>query len=124
MNARGSLFDAPVAPPIKAASAWVSGTLSGTLVTGVAVLAVALLGLALLHGRLLVREAVQAVLGCFVLFGAAAIAAGLLGGVSDEPEAVASAPIADLPYQPEVPPPPPPAQYDPYAGATVRQDRR
>ena len=124
MSAARSMFDAPVTPPTAGASDWVLGTLSGSLVTGVSVVALALLGLALLRGHLLLREAVQVVIGCFVLFGASAIAAGLIGGVLGEAADVAPVPVAAAPYRPQVPLPPPTVQYDPYAGATIRQDQR
>lgn len=124
MTVRGSLFDASVSSPSEAASSWVAGTLSGSLATVLCVVAVALVGVLMLRGRLPVREGVQVVVGCFLLFGASVLAAGLMGaGVSrsgydtGSPEALAD-------YAPEVPPPPPPANYDPYAGASIRQDRR
>lgn len=103
---------------------WVSGSLSGSLATALAVVAVALLGLALLQGRLLVREAGEVVLGCFLLFGAAAVAAGLMGVDQDRTAVAASVSPVAAPYTPEVPPTPPPVVYDPYGGATVRQDQR
>lgn len=124
MTVQRSLFDAPIAHPIENAASWVAGTLSGSLTTAVAVVAVALLGLALLRGRLLVREAGEVVVGCFLLFGAAAIAAGLMGVGQDRAAVAASISPVTAPYTPEVPPTPPPVAYDPYGGATVRQDRR
>ncbi len=88
-----------------------------------AVIAVALVGVLMLSGRLAVREAMQVVLGCFLLFGASAIAAGLLGASAGAPSNV-SGPVATSPYVAATPPPPSPADYDPYSGASFRLDRR
>ena len=124
MIARGSLFDTPMASPIEAASSWVGGALSGSLATALSVVAVALLGVLMLRGRLPVRDGVQVVAGCFLLFGASILATGLMGaGVSRSGFDKAS--FDELvTYAPETPPLPPPANYDPYAGASIRQDRR
>ena len=124
MTKHRSLFDAPVVPPLENAANWLAGTLSGTLATVVAVVAVALLGLALLRGRLPVREAGEVVVGCFLLFGAAVIASGLTRVGQDRSAVAATIGPVAAPYAPEAPPTPPPVTFDPYAGATVRQDQR
>lgn len=124
MRVQGSLFDAPMTTPVETASRWVLGTLSGSLATALAVVAVALLGILMLRGRLPVRDGGMVAVGCFLLFGASTLAAALM--VSGQRASLASAggPIAAAPYAPDLPPPPPPADYDPYEGASIRQDQR
>lgn len=56
---------------------WLQGTLLGTLATTVAIIAVAVVGFAMLTGRINWRHGAVVVLGCFVLFGAASIVAGI-----------------------------------------------
>jgi type IV secretion system protein VirB2 len=58
---------------------WLQGTLLGTLATAVALIAVASVGFLLLSGRIDVRRGAQVIFGCFVLFGASTIAAGIVG---------------------------------------------
>ena len=63
--------------PIIAALGWVQGTLLGHVATAVAVIAVAMIGFMMLTGRLNWRYGATVILGCFVLFGAASIVAGI-----------------------------------------------
>lgn len=56
---------------------WLQGTLLGTIATVVAVIAVAVVGFMMLTGRINWRYGVTVVLGCFILFGAASIVAGI-----------------------------------------------
>lgn len=63
--------------PILAAIQWVQGTLLGNVATSVAVVAVAVVGFMMLTGRLNWRHGVTVILGCFIVFGAAAIVAGI-----------------------------------------------
>lgn len=56
---------------------WMQGTLLGTIATTVAVIAVAMVGFMMLTGRMNWRYGAVVVLGCFVLFGAASIVAGI-----------------------------------------------
>lgn len=56
---------------------WVQGTLLGTVATTVAVIAVAAVGFMMLTGRMNWRYGTMVILGCFVLFGAAAIVGGI-----------------------------------------------
>ena len=103
-----------------AAVQWVQGTLLGTVATTVAIIAVASVGLMMLSGRIIFRRAGTVILGCFVLFGASTIAAGLQAvatGVGGAPAQPAFTAIPTPP--PPVPPPPPPTNIDPYAGAAV-----
>ncbi|WP_309606816.1 TrbC/VirB2 family protein [Phenylobacterium sp.] len=63
---------------------WLQGTLLGTVATVAAVIAVAAVGFMMLTGRLNWRYGATVILGCFILFGAGAIVAGLrqaAGGV-------------------------------------------
>lgn len=69
MTVARSLFDAPVASPVAYAASWVTGTLTGSLATGLCVVAVALLGMLMLRGRLPVRAGLQVVVGCFFATG-------------------------------------------------------
>lgn len=56
---------------------WLQGTLLGTIATVAAVIAVAAVGFMMLTGRINWRYGVTVVLGCFILFGAASIVAGI-----------------------------------------------
>lgn len=63
--------------PIIAALSWIQGTLLGNLATAAAVIAVATVGFLMLSGRMNWRFGATVILGCFVLFGAATIVAGI-----------------------------------------------
>lgn len=63
--------------PIVGAINWIQGTLLGTVATVVAVIAVALVGMMMLTGRMNWRYGATVILGCFILFGAASIVAGI-----------------------------------------------
>src|SRR5687767_11597511 len=63
--------------PIVAALAWLQGTLLGNVATAVAVMAVAAVGFLMLTGRMNWRFGATVIIGCFFLFGAASIVAGL-----------------------------------------------
>ena len=56
---------------------WLEGTLLGTIATVVAVIAVATVGFMMLTGRINWRYGVTVILGCFILFGASSIVAGI-----------------------------------------------
>ncbi|HYC96233.1 MAG TPA: TrbC/VirB2 family protein [Sphingomicrobium sp.] len=56
---------------------WLQGTLLGTVATVVAVIAVATVGFMMLTGRINWRHGVTVILGCFILFGASTIVAGI-----------------------------------------------
>lgn len=62
---------------ISGALGWVQGTLLGTVATVAAVIAVAAVGFMMLTGRVDWRRGMTVVLGCFIVFGAGAIVAGL-----------------------------------------------
>lgn len=63
--------------PILAAVNWVQGTLLGNVATAVAVIAVAMVGFLMLTGRMNWKHGITVILGCFILFGAAVIVAGI-----------------------------------------------
>jgi type IV secretion system protein VirB2 len=121
MTMAPSLFDTPQSPPLSSAAGWLTGAVSGSVAVILCVLAVAFVGLLLMSGRLALRDAGRVALACFVVLGASTIAAGLRGAavavvpMSHHPETI---PVAQLPP----PPPLPPANYDPYAGASLRSD--
>ena len=56
---------------------WLQGTLMGTVATVAAVIAVATVGFMMLTGRINWRYGVTVIIGCFVLFGASSIVAGI-----------------------------------------------
>jgi len=107
----------PGSSALAAALEWISSLLTGSLATSIGVIAIAGVGFAMLNGRLAWREGARVVLGCFVLFGAGALSAGLIGLARTEAEPPA--------VQPATQPPPAPAPltsqpaFDPYAGASV-----
>lgn len=67
--------------PILNALTWVQGTLLGNVATAVAVIAVAVVGFMMLSGRIHWRFGATVILGCFVLFGATTIVAGIQSAV-------------------------------------------
>lgn len=56
---------------------WLQGTLLGSVATVVAVIAIAAVGFMMLTGRLNWRYGATVIVGCFILFGAASIVAGI-----------------------------------------------
>lgn len=56
---------------------WLQGTLLGTVATVVAIIAVAAVGFMMLTGRINWRYGATVIVGCFILFGAASIVAGI-----------------------------------------------
>lgn len=63
--------------PLLAAAQWIQGTLLGNVATTVAVIAVAIVGFMMLTGRMNWRHGITVIIGCFIIFGAAAIVAGI-----------------------------------------------
>ncbi|HEX8573818.1 MAG TPA: TrbC/VirB2 family protein [Allosphingosinicella sp.] len=114
-----SLADPAGTGAVAAAVGWLQGTLLGTAATSVAVICVAAVGLMMMSGRLSFRRAGVVVLGCFIVFGASAIA----GGIHSAAGLAGSAPVQPAYAPPQSPPPPPPAAApadpDPSAGAAV-----
>lgn len=63
--------------PIVNALSWLRDTLLGNVATAVAVIAVAMVGFMMLTGRMNWRFGATVIIGCFILFGAASIVAGI-----------------------------------------------
>jgi len=70
---------------IVAGVTWIEHGLLGSAATAVAAICVAGLGFAFLAGHVPVRRALTVLIGCFILFGAPTIAAGLSLWVAREP---------------------------------------
>ena len=75
--AQEALGDPAGSGVLVAAVHWLQGTLLGTVATVVAVIAVASVGFLMLTGRINWRYGATVILGCFILFGAASIGAGI-----------------------------------------------
>lgn len=118
-----SLLDAGGGTPMAESARWIEGVMLGEFALGVCVIAVAFIGALMLTGRLPLREGARVVVGCFVLLGAPVIATEFVqgGGRIAEP----STSPAPLEVQLEaLRPDLPPANFDPYAGASLREDRQ
>lgn len=96
---------------------WTASVITGSVGQTLAVLAIAFTGFAMLTGRIDWRRGGQVVVGCFILFGAPAIASGIvefaLGHQGARPAASTDPAIKPIPV------PAKPPQFDPYAGASV-----
>jgi len=75
--AQDALADPAGSGVLVSAVQWLQGTLLGTLATVVAVIAVAAVGFLMLTGRINWRYGATVILGCFIMFGAASIVAGI-----------------------------------------------
>lgn len=76
-RAQDGIGDPAGSGPVVGALHWLEGTLLGTVATVVAVIAVASVGFLMLTGRMNWRYGATVILGCFILFGAASIVAGI-----------------------------------------------
>jgi type IV secretion system protein VirB2 len=114
-----SLSDPAGSSTLVSAVQWLEGTLLGTIATTVAVISVASIGFFALSGRVDIRRAMTAVMGCFILFGASSIVAGLQSAMLDDGGAQPLVPMVSVEVSPLSTRPPRPAAYDPYAGAGV-----
>jgi type IV secretion system protein VirB2 len=76
-SAQDSMADPAGSGAIVSAVRWLQGTLLGTVATVVAIIAVAAVGMLMLTGRINWRYGATVILGCFILFGAASIVAGI-----------------------------------------------
>ncbi|MFZ4747508.1 MAG: TrbC/VirB2 family protein [Sphingomonas sp.] len=113
-----SLSDPDGTQPLVTAIQWLQATMLGTVATAIAVIAVAGVGVLMLTGRLDWRRGATVVFGCFVLFGSASIASGIMSGLRGDAVSVGPSVPPPVPT-PIMPPPPtkPSAPFDPYAGA-------
>lgn len=75
--AQESITDPAGSGALVGAVSWLQGTLLGTVATVVAVIAVASVGFMMLTGRLNWRYGITVIIGCFILFGAGSIVAGI-----------------------------------------------
>lgn len=114
-----SLADPAGSSPVVAAVRWLEGTLLGTIALTVAIISVATIGVMMLSGRVNLRFGATAILGCFILFGASSIVAGIQSALAggEGAETIAAIP----PTAPVVIPPAAPGSSDPYAGASLPQ---
>lgn len=80
----GALADPPGSSVVVAALAWLEQTLLGTIAAIVAVLAVASVGLMMLAGRINLRYGLTVIAGCFILFGASTIVAGIQASLAGD----------------------------------------
>lgn len=120
MSHAALLSDPIGSSPLVGAVHWLEGTLLGTIATTIAVISVASVGFMALAGRVDLRRAATVILGCFILFGASSIVAGITGMVTDGRTSDVTAPAvvaADTSPLERLPDPKP--GYDPYAGAGV-----
>jgi type IV secretion system protein VirB2 len=76
-HAQSAELDPPGSNVILTAVTWLQGTLLGNVATALAVIAVGATGLMMLTGRIDWRRGATVILGCFIVFGAAAIVAGI-----------------------------------------------
>lgn len=76
-SAQAQAADPAGSGPIVSALGWLQGTLLGNVATAVAVMAVAAVGFMMLTGRMNWRFGATVIIGCFILFGAASIVAGI-----------------------------------------------
>ena len=76
-HAQDTLADPAGSGVLVSAVRWLQGTLLGTVATVVAVIAVASVGFLMLTGRINWRYGATVIIGCFILFGAASIVAGI-----------------------------------------------
>ena len=76
-QAQDSYSDPAGSGVLVSAMNWLQGTMLGTIATVAAVIAVATVGFMMLTGRINWRYGVTVILGCFVLFGASSIVAGI-----------------------------------------------
>jgi type IV secretion system protein VirB2 len=107
---------------VAAAVQWLQGTLLGSIATTIAVIAVACVGILLVSGRLDVRRAAQVIFGCFTIFGASAIASGLVNVMTGSGQTSPGGFAAPAPIPANavvIPRAQPAVPYDPYAGAAM-----
>jgi type IV secretion system protein VirB2 len=80
--AQAAAADPQGSGPIVAALNWLQGTLFGNVATAIAVIAVGMVGFMMLTGRMNWKHGATVIVGCFILFGAGAIVAGIRGAAA------------------------------------------
>ncbi len=104
---------------VGAAAEWLSGLATGTLAAALCAIAIALVGFMMLLGRVPVRSGFRTVIGCFILIGAPVLANALME--LSEHSSADQAALAGWPAEQD-PRVQVPSNFDPYAGASLRQD--
>lgn len=102
---------------ILAAIHWLTALVQGSVASSIAVIAVASVGLLMLTGRLELKRAGHVILGCFLLFGASAVAQGIAGAVHGSVVSTDAAPPLYHPPAAPVLKAATPSSNNPYAGA-------
>lgn len=97
--------------------AWIEGAAFGTLASVIAIIAISAIGLMLLSGRIDLRRGALTVLGCFILFGAAKIASGLLALATPSGNSAPRVAAVETDFVPAQLPAP--AMRDPYSSASI-----
>jgi type IV secretory pathway VirB2 component (pilin) len=107
--------------PFSAALQWLTGMLLGSVATSVAVISIAICGLLLLSGRVDIQRGVRVIFGCFIVFGASSIAAGILRAADGPTGSIDLAALTPPPIYPKSPVAmqTSASTYDPYAGASM-----
>lgn len=116
-----SLFDAEGGTPMLESARWIEGVMLGEIALGLCVIAVSCIGALMLNGRLPLREGGRIVFGCFLLLGAPVIAAAFVDDRGELNVASTPPPPITVPIE-STRPDLPPANFDPYAGASLRED--
>jgi len=113
-----SLFDAPTSPVLSTSADWINQTMFGSLAVSLCVIAIALIGFMLMSGRLIVRDAIRVLLGCFILLAAPNIASDLQALMRNAAQSVPpqTPAIVDIPAPSTLPQ----SNYAPYAGASLQ----
>lgn len=114
----------PSSNAIAEALTWLEATFLGSVASTAAVIAIAWFGLLILSGRMDVRRGMEIILGCFIIFGAAAIARGIEATMLSAagPPELRDGPTPRLP--PAIPARPAAGTgFDPYARATSPSTR-
>ncbi len=83
--AQAQVADPTGSGPILNALTWIQNTLMGTVATTAAVIAIAAVGFMMLTGRIDWRRGLTVILGAFIIFGAAAIVAGIRAAATGAP---------------------------------------
>jgi type IV secretory pathway VirB2 component (pilin) len=83
--AHAQVADPSGSGPILSALTWIQNTLMGTVATTAAVIAIAAVGFMMLTGRIDWRRGLTVILGAFIIFGAAAIVAGIRAAATGSP---------------------------------------
>ncbi len=102
-----------------ASAAWIERFLTGQAALALATIAVALLGLTVMAGQLPIRRGIEVTIGIFLIFGAPIVARGLTGTKLRQTDTHPATPSGMIVHTT----PPSPSAYDPYAGASVPQNR-